>query len=340
MEAGGPVGTVDRVKSIALGLAAVLSLLAAACTDDSGPRALSDAVNQSTTETTAPKPLGDAVAGRRGPAPVQDLYVVEGTTGTAAADGGVHRLTIDVPDDDVLVFNDRPNRGAAHLTAADFVAEWDGLGFAADPPNAAITGTAADGTAVDVAVELTDPTWDAGTRQLAVSARTIGADRDIALPDRFEEVSLFIDSASSTITVNLTNPTDMSLLVIDSRSTADPEWEYQWWGCDEPPPMQAALSRYAPSPMTISCSNPRPGSPFSGEIDIVGSPVGGGDNRWSVQVGWDGSGTPSASVTKQSGAGVALAADPTAPVGVAVPLQETSGSGSSTPTYDVVFEAG
>lgn len=303
-----------RVVAVAAGVL----LLASACTKDTDPSAR---------PTAGDRKLGEPVAAAATGTPVEQLYVVHGADGRTERSADVNRLTIDVPDDDVLVFDDRPHRGASHVTVADLVEAWPST-FAGDPPNAAVSATGPDGEPVDVAVELTDPSWEPATGQLTVTARTIGDDRGSQLPERLSGVSLFIDSAQNTISLNLTNLTQV-LLQIQSASPDISTWESSQsptigWDFGEG-------SSNGPS-LSISYTNPDPGVPFVAEFLLVGDY----QNQWQLQLEWDAQGNPSASVTQFDGEGVGLVNEQVE-AGVAVRLEDLNPDYGQTANYQVVF---
>ena len=89
-----------------------------------------------------------------------------------------------------LFFSDRPQRVVGHLTAQQFVDEWDKgeNSFAADPPNAVISFLAAgDEVPEDAIVVLKDP-------ELAGDTITYGFEPlEGSVPAKAESCSVFID---------------------------------------------------------------------------------------------------------------------------------------------------
>ncbi|MFZ4519468.1 MAG: hypothetical protein ACOYOP_13840, partial [Microthrixaceae bacterium] len=167
-----------------------------------------------------------------------DLYVVPGGAATTAPAGdGRFRVSIDVGDPRVLAFTDRPARGADREPLATFVDQWPTV-FAGDPPNAALTGTAADGTDSDTAVELTDPAWNPATGQLTLTARPIGADVGAALPGRYTQLSVFIDDATGVAFVVIDIPDDVQPTIAVAPTTPnsffDPFQPFTWQVIDGP----------------------------------------------------------------------------------------------------------
>ena len=89
-----------------------------------------------------------------------------------------------------LFFSDRPQHVVGHLSAKQFVEEWDKgeNSFAADPPNAVISFLEADGKRPDDAiVVLKQPRLDGGSISYAVEIL------EGSLPAQADSVSIFID---------------------------------------------------------------------------------------------------------------------------------------------------
>lgn len=91
---------------------------------------------------------------------------------------------------DVLAFTDRPIRRARRTTVERLVDGWDRT-FGTDPPNAALSGITPEGETIDVTVELTEPSGD--NESVTFTARGVGIDRNLRLPERLTDVSLFVD---------------------------------------------------------------------------------------------------------------------------------------------------
>jgi len=89
-----------------------------------------------------------------------------------------------------LFFSDRPQRVVGHLTAQQFVDEWDKgeNSFAADPPNAVLSFLDADGEAPeDAIVVIKDPGLEGDRMSYTVQVL------EGSLPAKAESCSLFID---------------------------------------------------------------------------------------------------------------------------------------------------
>jgi len=89
-----------------------------------------------------------------------------------------------------LFFSDRPQRVVGHLTAQQFIDEWDKgeNSFAADPPNAVLSFLDADGeTPEDAIVVIKDPGLEGDRMSYTVQVL------EGNLPAKAESCSLFID---------------------------------------------------------------------------------------------------------------------------------------------------
>ena len=76
--------------------------------------------------------------GSEAAAETADFLFVQNARGIAYADG---RLTLEGVNPVTVLFSDRPDRIAGHMTTARFVPFWSegGDSFLADPPNAALS---------------------------------------------------------------------------------------------------------------------------------------------------------------------------------------------------------
>lgn len=102
-------------------------------------------------------------------------------------------------------FSDRPERKAGTQTTGTMISDWEAFGFASDPPNAALVFTDRAKTEDTVIVELSEPRYDAGARELRYRARLLDAPHDglaaaaghapAVTPTTFATSSLFIDDA-------------------------------------------------------------------------------------------------------------------------------------------------
>jgi hypothetical protein len=100
------------------------------------------------------------------------------------------RLTLHGLAPATLYFSDRPQRVVGHLSARQFVEEWDKgeNSFAADPPNAVLSFLDADGeTPDDVIVVIKNPGLEGDRISYTVQVL------EGSLPARAESCSLFID---------------------------------------------------------------------------------------------------------------------------------------------------
>jgi hypothetical protein len=110
----------------------------------------------------------------------------------------------------VTVFSDRPQRLVREQRLRSFVNGWERLGFAADPPNAALSIAGAPRTRDVLVLELSRPRLGAGGRTLRFRARPLAGKPDRRLSrfagraDRvraldFRAASLFVDPSDQAI---------------------------------------------------------------------------------------------------------------------------------------------
>ena len=111
-------------------------------------------------------------------------------------------------------FADRPARASGSLGTAPFMRVWPRLGFAQDPPNAALVFQHGETDGDRVIVELRAPRYDAARGTLAFAARWIEPSTvrsgnlaehakhvDPTPPERFADASLFIDDETQDLCV-------------------------------------------------------------------------------------------------------------------------------------------
>lgn len=137
------------------------------------------------------------------------LYVLRAGGGELrppAEAGGSLRLTLRRVSPAVVAFSDRPQRSATTLGDSQLVRRWSELGFASDPPNAALEFAQGSDRRRVAVVEISNPTVD-GSGLLGFHARlidptqaSIGLARIAArarndLTGQFGEATLFIDDA-------------------------------------------------------------------------------------------------------------------------------------------------
>ena len=122
---------------------------------------------------------------------------------TDANDTADYLLTMKGHTGGTVYFSDRPERIFGEAPTQKFL---DGLGFdPANPPNAAIVTSSADGSGDVLVVELTSPTYDAGTGELSYGASilesytgdglafAVSQQQDPILAPELGSTSLFID---------------------------------------------------------------------------------------------------------------------------------------------------
>jgi hypothetical protein len=131
------------------------------------------------------------------------LFVQPATGGTLERGGNGITLTLSGIDPSTIFFSDRPERIAGQLPNAAFVDMWDGAGFKANPPNAALTISGAPPSADVFVVELSDPRLVRGRDRISYTATpvnkvgiTSSEERMDPLrnaPASFQNASLLID---------------------------------------------------------------------------------------------------------------------------------------------------
>lgn len=296
----------------------IYALIVAGCAAD-GHKATAPA------PTTARSTTAAAHAAAKSSNGSEILFVVQGHDATALKTGDAWQLSVAVNDAPVVWFTDRPLRHSSRLSAEKFVAEWARNGFASDPPNAALTGVGG-GKTYDVVVELRNPKWNATTKTLTFDVKPL--ENNSSVPSALDEVSLFVDDAQNTISLNIINLTQV-LLQIQSASP-----DISTWTSSQSPTIGWDFgegSSNGPS-LNISYTNPNPGVAFVGQFILVGNY----QNQWQLTVRWDGNGNPSATITQFSGQGVGLMNQHVQP-GVPVTLANLNPDYGQNANYQVVF---
>lgn len=142
------------------------------------------------------------------------LYALNAGSGTLVprkGTGARYKLTLKGLDRTVTWFSDRPARRTSSFPIASLADAWKGFGFAADPPNAALTYSDRSGRpGRTVILELAHPRYARG--RLSFSARAldpksvkganlrghaVGADRNPA--HGFTDASLFLDDTEAPV---------------------------------------------------------------------------------------------------------------------------------------------
>ncbi|MDX6626125.1 MAG: hypothetical protein QOE56_1114 [Solirubrobacterales bacterium] len=145
------------------------------------------------------------------------LYALNARTGTLRPEkgkGAKYKLTLKGLDRNVTWFSDRPARRTGSFPISGLARSWKGFGFAANPPNAALTYSDKGGNpARTVIVEISHPRFAEG--KLSFAARVLdpktikqpnladhaaAADRDPARA--LTEASLFIDDTAAKLVVD------------------------------------------------------------------------------------------------------------------------------------------
>jgi hypothetical protein len=135
--------------------------------------------------------------------PGGDLFTQNTHTGSLKPIAGkddVFTLTLEQPAPDVTVFTDRPVRSASTEPLAHFVDQWDGRGFAKDPPNAALVLDQQPDNADTAIFKLADPSYDQASGTVSYTAThvtggtaSLPSDEHIDPPPSFGDAHLFID---------------------------------------------------------------------------------------------------------------------------------------------------
>jgi hypothetical protein len=196
----------------------------------------SNSTHQSTGTTAPPAPATPA-----GSHPTRPLLFVQqaqqGSFEPVAGQDGVYTLTLRGADPKVLYFSDRPERDAGTLSVDTML---EALGYAKGdpPPNAAIQITDGAAEANVRAVELLNPSYDAQSRTMTYQAHpldkwtkpgmaSLASDVDGAIPTQFDRVTLFIDDALHTCTVEVSNVAAQTLESAGSSMGEHDSWNPQ-----------------------------------------------------------------------------------------------------------------
>jgi hypothetical protein len=126
---------------------------------------------------------------------------------------GLFELVLRRPASAVTVFSDRPQRVVREQRLRSFVKGWNGLGFGADPPNAALSIAEAPSARDVLLFELSRPRLGAGGRTLHLRARPLAGRPDGSLRRfagradragvrRFGRASLFVDPSGQQVTAS------------------------------------------------------------------------------------------------------------------------------------------
>ena len=123
---------------------------------------------------------------------------------------GVFELVLRRPASAVTAFSDRPRRVVREQRLRSFVNGWNGLGFGADPPNAALSIAGAPSARDVLVFEISRPRLGAGGRTLRFRARPLAGKPDASLRRfagradrvsvrRFGAASLFVDPSGQQV---------------------------------------------------------------------------------------------------------------------------------------------
>jgi hypothetical protein len=142
---------------------------------------------------------------------VGELYVLRAGAGEIKrVRPGVLELVLRRPASRVTVFTDRPQRGVREQPLRSFAKGWSGLGFGADPPNAALSIAGAPSARDVLVFEVSRPRVGAGGRTLRFRARPLAGRPDGSLRRfagradrarvrRFGSASLFVDPSGQQV---------------------------------------------------------------------------------------------------------------------------------------------
>jgi hypothetical protein len=145
---------------------------------------------------------------------VGELFVLRSAGGEIKrVRAGVFELVLRRPASAVTVFSDRPQRVVREQRLRSFVKAWNGLGFGADPPNAALSIAEAPSARDVLLFELSRPRLGAGGRMLHLRARPLAGRPDGSLRRfagradrarvrRFGRASLFVDPSGQQVTAS------------------------------------------------------------------------------------------------------------------------------------------
>ena len=126
------------------------------------------------------------------------LYLQTAHSGTLSQEqsDGTRILTLYDVSPVTVYFAEKPDRDAGHELTEEFISQWDGEenSFAISPPNAALDIISENSQSL-VIVELMDARYNPETRVLEYDAIILYDEIDGDLPESFDEVALFIDSA-------------------------------------------------------------------------------------------------------------------------------------------------
>lgn len=190
---------------------AVAVLPACGSSDGSAGSAPSGGGDRSSSTTS--QPGGD---------PGGELLVINAEGGRLAGSA----LELTGADADLTVFADRPARSAGRDALSDLPDDWEELGFAADPPNAALVARGEDGPSTTV-VELGRPTVDGGTVSFPVTPVPGGGEGALSLigsdlaAGELKTPSLFIDAGSANTVV--------PVQIDGTWGAGDSRIVFDWW---------------------------------------------------------------------------------------------------------------
>jgi hypothetical protein len=133
---------------------------------------------------------------------VQFLFVQHAGSGSLEQDGDAYRLTLNDVSESTVRFADRPYRYIDSVSTGSFVESWSfgDDSFEDDPPNAALTLDETGGQKT-IVVELLNPVYDEGTKNLTYDVVEIGENISQSGISEFGQATLVIDNEAGTFPV-------------------------------------------------------------------------------------------------------------------------------------------
>ncbi|GIU83397.1 MAG: hypothetical protein KatS3mg008_0172 [Acidimicrobiales bacterium] len=250
------------------------------------------------------------------PESVDVLYIQHALLASAAVESGVTTFTMKGVDQ-VTVWSSRDRSGA--LTTEEFIAAWDELGLTRKPPWAVIVP--ADVNADRIAVQLSDPSWDAELRTIvydAVVSRNPPAEirglirgrPTAAIPEQLPALTLLIlqDDAEVLPDSITTTTTTTTSLPPSTPSTQAPPTSPTDLPTTVPTPSTGTRAPTSPSTSNPASSPPTTAPPGPAVLlispDRVEFPAQGGTRF--LRIANAGSGVGSWSAITQAGTGMSV----------------------------------
>jgi hypothetical protein len=134
----------------------------------------------------------------------QVLFVVlskQGSIHQIADKSGQYQLVLKGVNPEVIYFTDRPARIANHIALVQFLKRWSEGSFKTDPPNAVMEAVrfavnkVPDKKAVNYAVVLTNPVYDAKKSELTFDIKPLSGSAPLPVVAKSDYLALFVDQA-------------------------------------------------------------------------------------------------------------------------------------------------